>query len=385
MSVFDDLTNKHLARINTHDERLRQLQLEEGVHRDALADDQKADVWPSARERLDSIQSEVSRERDARHQAEQDLDGVRAMRDAVQVALATVSPESDREERGPIDDQALDQLRERCVSREQAEAVGQALQEISDPPVMLGQERIDAVPDAALTAAVFVGVAGRSAKSVWAAYGERSAAVQLQATQNAQAIANELEACQRGDLTELKDVVEHEWEVAQTDLGAYGRTPDAPGDYYKNLFDQHVQRVQQTFHLHEQQWAQHGPEAEGELRSKNIRGDIGLSQFVCEQFAAREIGVERVEKPIAEYERVLHDRGIEETGDRLAAYRQTLEESAQPEIAVRAEELRAQYFSELDCGVASPSRAMNEFADRRLDPAHPGPDFVSRDSLGVDR
>jgi hypothetical protein len=417
MSGFEDLINTHRERITTHDGRLKQLQLEEGVQRDTLADDRKSDVWPSARERLDSIQSEIPREQAALHQELQDLENVHAVRDAVDRAVgglqsdarpATLKEAREIADRVHSDGQAAESARSKMlgqqhewqqegaeylqdelegyIARPEVQAVlrssgreGHELRTEVGMPDDLHKQLYAGHMDSPLggfEAMVDLALAHRTLQQRQSERQERALLTQGDA----------LAAYQSGDLDVMERAINKDWEKAPEELGAYGLTPIAPGDYYKNLFDHQVQRLHQDLRLDQQQWAQLGLQTEDVgNRAKAVWIESKLSHTVCHQYATREVGVDAVERPLVEYERVLHERGVEDIAERFAAHRLTLEKAAEPAIALRAQELHALYFTELEGAPAPPSRELTEHADRDVDPGSSGPDLVSRDSPELDR
>lgn len=339
---MDDLKDKFQFERDQLQEKLGTLEVEQGTLQDTLADEQKWETHPAARERLEGVSGEMAGVRGEIDMKEQ---GIALAENAKQVlAQQQEGPRQAGHGSEVPANAAVEAFQERTETGEVWKEAAENVVKVEAPIAMtvaLHDPQPQVFPDPTATADIY----GALTMGL-AAGGEVYKTLKEQGENRAEADQAQAEALQSKQLEEmkgLKDDLGYQQQAAQKELENLGLDAKGKEEFCKNEFNESVQKMNEMFTAHDQERA----DLKGD--NENIPADIQaqrsqMSGDLCHAEAERQVTAE-------------NDAMVQSYGEKrapepavLESYREHLDTTAPQEIAARTETLQEQNFPQVSRG-----------------------------------
>jgi hypothetical protein len=293
---LDDLIDQHRKEYELRTERVEKLLLEEGVLRDTLANDQKWDTHPAARERIDMLRGEKALEEKLRDHAAASMDQAVVLKDAVRKAigetlegtLGTPEERMHAADRAHRDARAVEEVRDSNMQAERELLETRSLYKVLDAP--LSQLAIDSP---VVDALVLAGLAAKFAKDRW----DERQECQQQHHEGQEKRIDELRDAQTEHAWQLKNDLDLQRQQAETELRKLGLTENQAAAFWRNELEFAEAKVRSMLDAHERVWEQLGLDERGkaemgrtsdELKERQ-QGDLeSRREAIAQEFEAKE-------------------------------------------------------------------------------------------------
>lgn len=339
---MDDVIDKLRSERDQLQEKLGTLAFKEGVLRDTLADEQKWETHPAARERLEEVSGEM---RGVRGEIEMTENGITYAENAKQVLEQQDkgSVQAGRGSEVPAEEFAA---AEAFQARTEKVEVWQEAAEhvvIEQEPIAMteavhdqGQYVVSADHIATADLSIALAVGAKAGHEIYKTLEERD---QNRAEAN-QPLAEAVHTKQLTEMEGLKADLEFQKEAAQKELEKLGLDAKGREEFCKNEFDESVQKTNEMFAAHDQERADLG------IKNDELVGDMQnrrseMSGDFCKAEAERQV--------TAENDALVQNYAEKRTPEPalLQSYREHLDTTAPQEIAARTETLQEQNFPQV--------------------------------------
>ena len=350
---MDDLKDKFQFERDQLQEKLGTLEVERGTLQDTLADEQKWETHPTARERLEGVSGEITGVRSEIDMKEQ---GIALAENAKQVLA--------QQEEGPRQaghgsevpaNAAVEAFQERTETGKVWQKAAENVVNVEAPIAMtvaLHDPQPQVFPDPTATADIY----GALTMGL-AAGGEIYKTLKEQGENRAEADQAQAEALQSKQLEEmkgLKDDLDHQQQAAQKELETLGLEGKGKEAFERNEFEAAVQKTNDLFQAHDQERAEIGgmnDAVAAQLQSARNEMTHELCAVEAERYVKNSGVVEANEKLVCDYEKRNPDPQA------LADYHTSLDNGVKQAIATRTETLQEQNFPQVSR--EGPSTSMN--------------------------